>query len=80
MSAFLEKFDTLELPMHGVRLPEFNIDARHKRQAGASEDVDNYEFLRSLCHKGFKKLKLKKDSDLYKKYVDRVVYIFLVFH
>ena len=68
---FLNKFDNLDLGLHGVRLPEFSIESSYKRQLNLSEDVENYEFLRALSLNGFKKLNITKDNKDYKKYVDR---------
>jgi DNA polymerase-3 subunit alpha len=64
-------FEEINLPLYGVRLPEFKIDNSYKHDLEVSEDVSNYEFLRALTLKGFKKLNLEKDSDLYKKYINR---------
>jgi len=68
---FSSKFEKLDLALHGVRLPSFEIENEHKRKLGLSEDLDNYGFLRELCKIGFKKLKLKKNSKKYKEYSDR---------
>jgi DNA polymerase-3 subunit alpha len=67
-------FENYNLAIHGVRLPQFNIDNRHKHKLEISEDCSNHEFLRSLCLRGFKNLNLTKDSPEYKKYTDRVKY------
>ena len=71
---FNSLFDQVDLPLYGVRLPEFKINNEYKHDLEVSEDVSNYEFLRALALKGFKKLNLKKDSDLYKKYIERAKY------
>jgi DNA polymerase-3 subunit alpha len=71
MKSFINKFKDLDVPIHGVRLPSFDIENKHKRANGLSEDVDNYDFLRGMCLKGFKKLNLKKNSKEYKAYVER---------
>jgi len=68
------QFKDINLPLHGVRLPEFKIDNVYKHKLGVSEDVSNYEYLKALALKGFKDLNLKKDSDEYKKYIDRAKY------
>lgn len=65
-------FEELDLPLHGVRLPSFNIDVKYKTEIGLAENSNNFDFLKGLCMAGFKKLNLKKDSIEYKKYVDRV--------
>ena len=68
---FSSEFKELDLALHGVRLPSFEIKSEHKRKLGLSEDLDNYGFLRELCKIGFKKLKLKKNSKEYKEYSER---------
>lgn len=68
---FLSKFSKLDLGLHGVRLPKFDIDLSYKRNLNLSEDVSNYEFLKALISNGFKKLNLEKNSNQYKSYLDR---------
>ena len=67
-------FKNLDLPLYGVRLPEFKIDNNYKHELEISEDVSNYEFLRALALKGFKKLNIQKGTEEYKKYIDRAKY------
>jgi DNA polymerase-3 subunit alpha len=69
--SFSNKFDKLDLGLHGVRLPEFNIEISSKRKLGISEDVSNYDFLRALALNGFKSLNINKNNKNYSKYVDR---------
>jgi DNA polymerase-3 subunit alpha len=71
---FDQIFKNLDLPLYGVRLPEFKIDNSYKHELEVSEDVSNYEFLRALALKGFKKLNLQKGSEEYRKYIDRAKY------
>jgi DNA polymerase-3 subunit alpha len=68
---FSDEFESIELDIHGVRLPEFEIDLASKRHLGISEDVSNYDFLRALASNGFKTLNINKSDKNYKKYVDR---------
>lgn len=68
---FDSNFSNINLPLHGVRLPEFTIDNVYKHKLEISEDSSNYDFLKALALKGFKQLNLKKDSEEYKKYIDR---------
>jgi DNA polymerase-3 subunit alpha len=68
---FSDQFENTELDIHGVRLPEFEIDLASKRHLGISEDVSNYDFLRALSLNGFKTLNIDKTNKDYKKYVDR---------
>jgi DNA polymerase-3 subunit alpha len=71
---FSDKFESIELDIHGVRLPEFEIDLASKRRLGISEDSSNYDFLRALALNGFKTLNINKTDKNYKKYVDRAKY------
>jgi len=71
-SDFLSNFKKVDLDLHGVRLPSFEIEKADKRRLGVSEDLNNYDFLRAICLNGFKELKLKKDSELYNTYVERI--------
>ena len=68
---FSDKFEDIELDIHGVRLPEFQIDLASKRHLGISEDSSNYDFLKALALNGFKTLNINKSDKDYKKYVDR---------
>lgn len=68
---FSDKFEDTELDIHGVRLPEFEIDLASKRHLGISEDSSNYDFLKALALNGFKTLNINKTDKDYKKYVDR---------
>lgn len=68
------QFRNLDLPLHGVRLPEFKIENKYKHDVGISEDSTNYDFLRALSLKGFKDLNINKDSSEYKKYIERAKY------
>ncbi len=67
---FKSKFTNLDLSLHGVRLPAFSIDKASKRALKVSEDIDNYNFLKSLCEKGLDDIGKSKE----KKYTDRLDY------
>lgn len=69
---FLDQFQELSLPIHGVRLPTFVVEDSYKKRLDIKGEVDNYGFLTELCRVGFRKLKLTKDSEEHKKYADRV--------
>jgi hypothetical protein len=71
---FSDQFENIELDIHGVRLPEFEIDLASKRHLGVSEDASNYDFLKALALNGFKTLNINKTDKDYKKYVDRAKY------
>ena len=72
MKDFLSQFSKIDLELHGVRLPKFNVPPEYKKQFKLAENADNYDFLRLLCNKGFKKLDLEKDSEDFDKYVNRI--------
>ena len=61
---FTEEFEKLDLPIHGVRLPSFEIDVKYKHQNKVSEDADNFTFLKSICLNGLKEKSLNKDEYL----------------
>ena len=69
---FPDKFQAIDLEIHGVRLPEITIDKDDYTKYKIKTGVSNYEFLRELCLAGFDKLKLEKGSKEYKEYSDRV--------
>lgn len=72
-SNFNDKFHNLDLSLHGVRLPSFEINKKYKRKASVSEDATNEEFLKALCNKGFKALGIKS-KEKKKLYSDRARY------
>ena len=54
MSNFAQKFSSYgDLNLHGVRLPQFQIDKKYYERLNISESSDNYTFLRELCNKAF---------------------------
>tara|TARA_R100000008_G_scaffold76717_1_gene56751 strand:+ start:1139 stop:3736 length:2598 start_codon:yes stop_codon:yes gene_type:complete len=71
---FPKKFKKIDLPLYGVRLPNFQIDLNLKRKYKVSEDCSNYDFLRAVAREGFKKVEVEKNSELYNKYVERAKY------
>ncbi len=70
--SFIDECEELKLPLHGVRLPEFKIDPKHKQALNLPDDVSNFDFLRAVCLNGFRKLKLPKNSPEYETYASRV--------
>ena len=74
MSDFYTEFESLDLNLHGVRLPSFEIKKEVKRSLKVSEDLNNYDFLRKICLDGFKKLDLEKGSEDHDAYVKRAKY------
>tara|TARA_Y100001938_G_scaffold44200_2_gene61324 strand:- start:643 stop:3180 length:2538 start_codon:yes stop_codon:yes gene_type:complete len=69
--SFLKEFKDIDLDIHGVRLPSFEVNLEDKRKLGVSEDINNENFLKALCEKGMEKLGLE-DS----KYQERFEYEF----
>ena len=62
MRDFLSQFSEVDLKLHGVRLPEFEVPKEFRKQFKISEDASNYDFLRMLCNRSFKDVKVEKDS------------------
>ena len=69
--SFVEDFQDINLNMHGVRLPSFEVALKDKRSLGVSEDIGNEEFLKALCEKGMEDLGLEGE-----KYQERFDYEF----
>lgn len=78
MSKFLEFFEPLDLPLHGVRCPTIEFDAEQKAKVGLPPDADNGEFLKALCQAGFKNIspRLKKSGANLAEYKKRVIHEF----
>ena len=74
MENFTKSFVDYNLDIHGVRLPQFEISDEYKQEAEAASDCNNYDFLRKLCLNRFSELGLKKGTQEYDKYVDRIKY------
>jgi DNA polymerase-3 subunit alpha len=64
MTDFIKQFEKLDLGIHGVRLPSFQVSKEDKRKLGVSEDISNEDFLEALCEAGRKKVW----SNVHKKY------------
>ena len=62
MLNFTKQFEPLDLGIHGVRLPSFEVNEEDKRKLGVSEDISNEDFLKSLCEAGLQKYKIKEDD------------------
>ena len=71
MSDFYNNFDSLDLNLHGVRLPSFEIETKSKHDLKVSESISNYDFLRELCLAGFKKMGIEKGTTDHDAYVQR---------
>lgn len=71
---FVKSFEKYDLGLHGLRMPVFDIDEKHKTKLNLPTSASNFEFLRELAREGFKKLNLPKGSELQKKYIERARY------
>src|SRR5438046_5980164 len=71
---FLSDFESLNIPIPGVRLPTLTIEPKYFKNLGLDEGATNFDFLRALCIKGFKALNLKKTSQEYLDYGNRIKY------
>ena len=70
---FSSRFSGIDLPLHGVRLPSFDIDDKSKRDIGLSENSSNFKFLSSLSSAALETIIGKKNKD-YEKYKKRLNY------
>jgi hypothetical protein len=60
VDTFLSDFDSLKIPINGVRLPSYAPSNEKKKMLGLEPEASNFDFLRGLCLRGFKQLKFKK--------------------
>mgnify|MGYP001192476458 FL=1 len=68
---FSSRFKSLDVPLHGVRLPTFTPEKKYLEEYGVDESASNLEFLKQICRKRFKELKLG-DKPNSKEYNDRM--------
>ena len=73
INTFVKKFNNIDLPLHGVRLPSFEISESLRDRLDASKSEDNTKILRRLCYEGYeaKILSGELDPKLAKEYTDR---------
>lgn len=74
MKNFSEQFESIDLEIHGVRLPRFEVPQEYVEKSRLKGDFSNYNFLRYSCLEKFTSLDLEKGSPAYEKYRDRVKY------
>ena len=74
MHNFTNQFKELDIPLHGVRLPSFEIDTKYKRSLGVSEDISNENFLEALCEASRKKMWSSIRKERKAEYVERLEY------
>jgi len=53
---FLEKFEKINLPLHGVRCPSISLSKKDMELYSIKAGASNLEILQTLCNQGFKKL------------------------
>ena len=70
---FTKKFKKIDLPLHGVRLPSFQISDSLRDRLDASKSEDNVKILRRLCYEGYERRMLARQIDPLKakEYTDR---------
>ena len=44
-NSFASSFKNINLDLHGVRLPKFEIEPKYIQQFGLKEDISTYDFL-----------------------------------
>ena len=59
-SKFASNFNNLNLSLHGVRLPKFEIEKKYIKRFDLKDDINTYDFLREICLKRFSELGLDK--------------------
>jgi len=72
-NSFSSRFSQLDIPLHGVRLPSFEIEDKYINDLGLDKDISTYDFLRELCLKRFRFLGLN-ENDNKDVYIDRIKY------
>ncbi len=74
MNNFSKNFEEIDLEIHGVRLPRFEVSKDYVNKSQLKGEFNNFNFLRYACLEKFESLQLEKDSPLYKKYCERIKY------
>ena len=70
---FTKKFKKIDLPLHGVRLPSFEISDSLRDRLDASKSENNEKILRRLTYEGYERRMLAREIDPLraKEYTDR---------
>ena len=68
LQKFKDSFEDLNLPLHGVRLPSYEVALSEKRAIKISEDADNETFLKEMCRQNLRAKSLNKK--IYKERLD----------
>ena len=73
----LTEFKKIDLPLHGVRLPSFQVEKKYLDSLSLNEKkISNFDFLKQLCYKGYEE-KLKRgeiSAEKSEEYVERTSY------
>ena len=71
--SFGSRFKKLNLPLHGLRLPDFKISDEHLREYNLERGVSNLDFLKTVCRKRAQELGLHKlpNKDEYKARIEK---------
>jgi len=63
INTFVKKFKNIDLPLHGVRLPSFQISEGLRNRLEAGDEEDNRQILRRLCLEGYESKMLSGELD-----------------
>ena len=74
MNNFSKNFEEIDLEIHGVRLPRFEVSKDYVNKSKLKGEFNNFNFLRYACLEKFESLQLEKGSPLYEKYCERIKY------
>ena len=71
--SFGSRFKKLNLPLHGLRLPDFKISDEHLREYNLERGVSNLDFLKTVCRRRAQELGLHKlpNKDEYKARIEK---------
>ena len=59
----LSQFKKIDLPLHGVRLPSFEVEDKYLNKLSVdNKNISNFDFLKQLCYKGYEE-KLKREKE-----------------
>lgn len=68
---FKNRLSGVELPINGVRLPEYTVEKEELEKVGVSRQISNFDFLKKIAWEGAKKRGITKDD---KNYIERLKY------
>lgn len=68
---FKNRLSGVELPINGVRLPEYSVEKEELEKVGISRQISNFDFLKKIAWEGAKKRGITKED---KDYIERLKY------